>query len=372
VVLTVELRRDLDLPPPDATTLESLIAGCPRVGVFLSKAWLSGFFAEPPRGTEPSLLLVREAGVLRGLTPIAIRKRATHVRVGVLGGGAGSDRVDLLAVRGYEAACADAVVAWLPEAFGRRGFVLELRDVPAESPLWGAVYRANAEGRHLVVQPREVHTLPYLDLTDAGPAASPGGSADHRANSLDKHRRWLERKGRLNVELLKDPCEVASAFEALVQFLHRRWHGRGTGSVLDQPAIRRFHERTIPFLLAEARLRMLRLTADERTIAVFYGLGAGTWWGYYLAGYDREWARRIQLGRLTLGLAVETAVRHGAAEFDFLKGADRVKYGWAVRERATLDADVYSGTSGAQLTRASRAVRDAVAAVAKSVHRLVG
>ena len=83
---------------------------------------------------------------------------------------------------------------------------------------------------------------------------------------------------------------------------------------------------------------MIRLSADMRTIAVFYGLATGAptgvprtaaasggprggWWGYYLAGFDREWAGRIHLGRITLAAAIECASREGAAEFDFLKGA---------------------------------------------------
>jgi len=111
---------------------------------------------------------------------------------------------------------------------------------------------------------------------------------------------------------------------------------------------------------------MIRLSADARTIAVFYGLASGRWWGYYLAGYDREWAGRIHLGQIALATAIEFASKEGATEFDFLKGADRVKYLWPVRERATLDADVYSEGSGAQFKRVTRATRDAAAALAKS------
>ena len=55
---------------------------------------------------------------------------------------------------------------------------------------------------------------------------------------------------------------------------------------------------------------------------------------------------------------------------DFLKGAERVKYHWPVRERVTLDADVYSRRAGAQLNRATRATRDAAGALAKTARDL--
>ena len=115
---------------------------------------------------------------------------------------------------------------------------------------------------------------------------------------------------------------------------------------------------------------MIRLSADMRTIGVFYGVASTSWWGYYLAGYDRAWAGRIHLGQLTLAAAIEQATKEGATEFDFLKGADRVKYVWPVRERSTIDADLYSQRSGAQLRRATRATREAAAALVKSARDL--
>ena len=355
--LIVEIRNDLGLRPEDAVALDTLINVRPEVGVFLSPAWLSGFFAEPPDAGEPSLLLVRDEYGLRGVLPIAVQRTRTHVRIGLLGGGAGSDRVDLLAARGFETACADALMAWLEQAFGRQALIFELRDVPADSPLWGAMHRANAERtRRLVMQPRELYTLPYLDLTES---TSP-------VTSLDKHRRWLERRGRLRMEMLQDPGEALAAFDSLTAFLHARWHGCGDGSALDQPRLWRFHRHTIPLLLRDGYLRMLRVSSDMRTVAVFYGLAAGEWRGYYLAGYDREWAGRIHLGRLTLAAAIDAAAKEGAAEFDFLKGVERVKYFWPVRERSSLDADLYSENTVSQITRAARGTREAAAAFVKS------
>jgi CelD/BcsL family acetyltransferase involved in cellulose biosynthesis len=366
--LVVEVRRDLGLGSEDAASLEALIAGRPGIGVFLTKAWLSGFFAEPPSGFEPSLAMFREGSALRGVVPIAVRHTRTHVRVALLGGGTGSDRVDLLAARGLEAACSDALLTWLVEAFRGRAFVLELRDVPADSPLWGAIERANVErGLRLALQPREIHNLLYLDLTESSPSATPAGRS---SGSMAKHRRWLARRGRLGVEILRDQDDVLDAFECLARFLHARWRDRGEGSVLDRPQALRFHRRALPLLLSEGRLRMVRLSVDKRPIAVFYGLAIGRWWGYYLAGYDRDWAGRLHLGHIMLATAIELAANEGAVEFDFLKGAERVKYLWPVRERATVDADLYSAQAGAQLDRAARATREAAAALARSARHL--
>src|SRR5919198_5456234 len=90
----------------------------------------------------------------------------------------------------------------------------------------------------------------------------------------------------------------------------------------------RFHRHTLHLLLEEGRLRMLSVRVGARMAAVFYGLASGRWWGYYLAAFDREWAGRIHLGQITLAAAIEAASAQRAAEFDFLKGADRIRYLW--------------------------------------------
>jgi CelD/BcsL family acetyltransferase involved in cellulose biosynthesis len=367
--LSVELKPDLDLAGDDAVALDRILANRPEVAVFLSKPWLSGFFAEQAASVRPALAILREGKTLRAAVPLAVRQTLTHVRVSLLGGGSGSDRVDLVAARGFEAIASDAFLAWLDRAFG--GFLLELRDVPAGSPLWGAVHRGTAEGRvRGVLQPREVHTLPYLDLREAPAADLRTAPCAQSLRSLAKHRGKLERRCALGITIIEDAGEALEAFGALVEFQHARWRGVPGGSALDDPARQRFHRRVIPLLLAAGRLRMIRLSAAARTVAVFYGLASGPWWGYYSCGYDRAWAGRIHLGQVTLGAAIELASAEGAAQFDFLKGAERIKYAWPVHERTTLDADLFSEQPGAQLTRARRATRDAAAALTKSARDL--
>jgi CelD/BcsL family acetyltransferase involved in cellulose biosynthesis len=375
--LTIEHRAKLALSAEDAAAVEMLADARPHVGVFLSSAWLSGFFAEPPAGYDPSVLILREAGALRGFVPLAIRHTPTHSRVSLLGGGMGSDRVDLLAARGYESVCADALMAWLRGEFPR-GFVLELRDVPGDSSLWGSIGRAVIDTPARVeFVPREVYAQPYLPLHETSTTIPGDGLEPSDAASLARHRRWLERRCHLRIETLTDVEDVQQTFDVLVGLLRSRWGS--SRSALEDPRVQRFHRRVLPLLLRDGRLRMVRLVGGMRTIAVFYGVAsrsgdvsshrapsAPRWWGYYLAGYDREWARRIHLGRIALAAGIDLASKEGAREFDFLKGPERVKYIWPVRERVTIDADVYSRDRGPRLVCAARAARLALAALARA------
>lgn len=365
-VLQVERRTNLTLDPADRARFEAILESRPSVGTFVSTAWLSGFFAQPADGAELSLLLFREGQTLCGFLPIAVRTMLGLTRVTLLGGGLGSDRIDLMAARGAEPACADSFLTWLDESFGRTGFVLELRDVPADSPLWGAVHRAGRSGGPLMaLSLREVQALPYLDLGDDCARHAPTAASPSRTDSLDRHRRLLTRRGDVRIDLLSDPNDAVAAFDTLVGFLRDRWADHG-GSALADPGRQRFHRCVIPRLLDEGRLRMIRLSVTGRAVGIFYGFALGNWWGYYLAGYDREWAGRIHLGRILIATAIDCADRHGAVEFDFLKGAEPVKYLWPVRERTTIDAEIMSDRLAPQLVRAAHAARETAAALMKS------
>jgi CelD/BcsL family acetyltransferase involved in cellulose biosynthesis len=371
--LAIQVVRDLELRPQDALAYDALVAGRPETGVFLSRAWLSGLFAEPPAGSEPLLVLLREGDAIRGAVPLSVTRSRSRVRVGLLGGAFGSDRVDLVAARGFERVASDTLLAWLSDQYGARGLVAELRDVPAESPLWGALDRTTGpDGLRWVLQPREIHTHPYLDLTESSYRLSDGACAYGDVASFTRHYRWLEKRGRLQIDLLKEPREILAGFDALTDFLHARFSQESAGSSLDNPRAQRFHRRVLPLLSTAGQLRLLRIAIDIRTVAVAYVLACGTWRGYYLAGYDRAWSGKIHLGRILAAVAIDRAAQEGATEFDFLKGAEPVKYSWPVHERATLDTDIYTEQPRPQLARAARAAREAVTALLKSGRGLFG
>jgi hypothetical protein len=72
--LSVKVQYDVGFAPADAGALESLIATRPEVGVFVSRAWLSGLFDESPEGCGPLLVVLRHAGMVCAIAPIAIRR----------------------------------------------------------------------------------------------------------------------------------------------------------------------------------------------------------------------------------------------------------------------------------------------------------
>jgi CelD/BcsL family acetyltransferase involved in cellulose biosynthesis len=102
--------------------------------------------------------------------------------------------------------------------------------------------------------------------------------------------------------------------------------------VLADPPIRRFHRAAAPLLLSAGLLRLHVLRLDERIIAVMHALHAKCRAYCYLCGFDPEFGA-LSPGTLILGHSIWQAVREGTREVDFLRGQERFKSFWGVRER---------------------------------------
>ena len=117
--LTVDVKRDLDLRPEDAAALDALIESRPQAGVFLSRTWLSGFFAEPPQDREPLLVLLREgtSSVVWRRLPCAMPARTCEWACWA----AAADPIASTSSppAGFETACSDLFLSWLGESFGQ-------------------------------------------------------------------------------------------------------------------------------------------------------------------------------------------------------------------------------------------------------------
>ena len=115
---------------------------------------------------------------------------------------------------------------------------------------------------------------------------------------------------------------------------------------------------------------MIRLSIDMRTIAVFYGLAVGRWWGYYLAGYDRPWAGRIHLGQITL--AERDRPRH-AGRRRGIRLPQRRRAGQVslAGSRTLLDGRGRLVAPPGTQFQAVRSTRDATAALVKSARSIL-
>ena len=125
------------------------------------------------------------------------------------------------------------------------------------------------------------------------------------------------------------------ARRALLRLHRARWSVKGRPGVLKDQAIQQFHREAAWSLLAGGALRLYGMRLEGRLIAVIYGfMRAKQRACYYLAGFDPA-HRKLSLGMLMIGHALEEAIREGSTEFDFLRGQEAYKYEWGAKDRPT-------------------------------------
>ena len=263
----------------------------PDLSPFQSPAWLLAWvraFSPSPLWT----LAVWEGDALAGLAPFFLYTRPQDGRrqLTLLGNGI-SDRLDLLAAPGREAAVAAAVFAHLQRTDAWDA--CDWRDLPPGSALLTGPLDAARDAVENEA-PCPVRALP--DTPEAVVDTLPR----KRRENLHRRSRRLAELGRVSFETA-DAASRAEALDALLHLHGNRWAARGEEGVLAEAAVRNFHEDATRGLLAEGLLRLQVLRLDGRVIAAHYGLG----WGrlrlqlhpWLRAGAGSLWAERAAYRR---------------------------------------------------------------------------
>jgi CelD/BcsL family acetyltransferase involved in cellulose biosynthesis len=274
------------------------------------------------------VLAARDNGVLCGLMPLCIsRYRGTFLRQVRFLGAPLSDFQEILAARGQETAVRDLFLSHL----SRHAHRWDLCD-----------FADQRKGTSLTVgemPPRLASLLLHHRVCPFIPLA---GSWDEFVGRLSKNTRTnLGRRRRQVVKQFKaeyDQATSATLPEALTELfaLHNaRWRKRGVSGAFADAKVQALHRDVAAQFVARGWLRLHRLRLDGVTRAAFYCFQLGERVYYYLSGFDLEYSK-YSLGNVLMAQAIETAIKDGAREFDFLRGDETYKFAWNASERETL------------------------------------
>jgi CelD/BcsL family acetyltransferase involved in cellulose biosynthesis len=247
----------------------------------------------------------------------------------------------LVAVRNDHTPRFDLVgdTAALPELWravrDARGWdVLELRGVPADSPLAvGLPQLARDDGFEARV--RETHSAPWF-LIDG---------IEERI-----HRRFRGDMRRLERQLGGVQLERVSAFDraALRDVLRLEaaaWKGAAGTAVACDARVVRFYEGLARVFGPRGRLTLAFLRARGERIAALYALEDATTFYLMKTGYDPEYAH-FGPGQLLVRETALDAGRRGLVRYDMLGRDTPWKMKWTDQVRAHVAVDVYAPTPG--------------------------
>jgi CelD/BcsL family acetyltransferase involved in cellulose biosynthesis len=141
--------------------------------------------------------------------------------------------------------------------------------------------------------------------------------------NLRQFRRRAEREHGLRFEAVGE-SGLAPAMDELERMMRARW---GDGSLQAS-----FHRNAAAAFLDSGRLALYVLCLGDRIAAVHYGFREKGTVSCYLHSFDPAF-EKLSPGVLLVGGLLEEAVRSGAREVDFLRGAEAYKYRWGAKDR---------------------------------------
>jgi CelD/BcsL family acetyltransferase involved in cellulose biosynthesis len=329
-------------------------------------------------GRALRLALVRDGGRLVGVAPLLARAHwyghaLPFRRLELVCTGEPpedeicSEYVGVVAERGAEAAVAEALASALARgAFGGWD-ELVLRAMDGEAPVLGALAES-LRAQHLAVEIVTDGAAPIARLPPTWEGYLASLPSRHRylvTRSLRDFERWSAGTGR--IEPVRTADELDRARHLLVELHEARWSAAGAHGAFHSPRFRAFHDRVMPWLLAEGALDLSVLTAFGEPIGVLYDIA---WRGkltYYQSGRRTEVPDAIRPGIVMHAHAIRRAIAAGFREYDFLGGESRYKLQLANASRpiATLRAARPNFVERARLlgSREARVARGFVASV---------
>lgn len=319
--------------------------------MFLTWEWLFTWWKHLAVTRRLMILVVRRDGRVVAIAPFAVRppcasRLIPFSALELLGtGSVGSDYLDLLVERGAEA-----------EAIQEIGKQLETLRMPVELPQvlldGSAVHRLadNLAPRGWRVFTTPTNVCPFIKLAGLDwPAyvAALGGA--HRAN-LQRRIRGLERIDTVGFDSVRSEAERQLALEHLVALHNARWKELGGSDAFHTRGMVQFHHELSGEALRNGWLRLMVLRVGQKPVAYVYGFRHAAVHYFYQSAFDPTWSRH-SVGLVAMGLAIQSALREGAGEFDMLHGAERYKYHWAREQRSIGRIDLHPPFLRGRITR---------------------
>ena len=300
-----------------------LLAHSNADALFLSWDWLTLWWDcfAPILSAVPEIMAFYRGSELVGVAPLYRRRvmrsgvlPATSVQLMGLSwrdpGAAISEYLDVIAVAAetdtVRRACAQALLsehAWSESVIG----------FTAAGNQWCEAF-AQPDGG----QPQYVRDLDHLVSYQAD--LSPGfgdylrrlGQSTRR--SLWNLRRRLAEQGTVSFELLS-AAEIAGGLSDLNRLHELRWERPAFADAgLD------FHTRLAGRLASRGELALSRLRVGGQVVSVLYDIRKGAHQYNISLGFDPSFSRRLSLGLIHLGHAMEAAAERGVSTYDFLAG----------------------------------------------------
>lgn len=328
---------------------------------FLTWEWLHTWWTHLAGPSQLRMAAVRAGDELIALAPFRITRGrlALLSRLDMLGTGeAGSDYLDVIVRRGYEADGVRALARFAKSenATLRMG---HLADTAAAHHL---AHRLTAEGWTSSVAPDGV--CPCIPLAGhTWDSYLPTLGSSHRAN-VRRRIKALNQHFSVRFERVTGFTERREALGALISYHERRFGVRGGSTAFMTPALRAFHDEVTKRALDRGWLRLYVLRLNDAPTAVMYGFMYNRRFYFYQHGFDDRYQQH-SVGLVLMALSIRAAIEEGADEFDMLWGEEPYKGLWARETRQLQKIELFPPHIGGRIHQGATQARRGLGRLAR-------
>jgi CelD/BcsL family acetyltransferase involved in cellulose biosynthesis len=318
----------------------ALLNSSPSNCVFLTHEWMSAWWKHLGKGRRLSVLTAREGGDLIGILPLAERRpqydRMMPRTLEFLGSGViGSDYLDAIVAPAREF----DVAAAFAERLDGRAVMLHLSNMRGGSSVAPGIAQQLRQKRW-TAEEKKLNVCPFIDLTGKTWPDYLEGLGPHVRKGIKRCLRNLPKTFRYRVECVQAPEDAQRGLEIAIDLHRKRWTGARKSEAFQTDSAIAFHREFAQLAAGRGWLRLLIVYLDDVPAAALYGLCYGSTFYFYQSGFDPAYSKH-SVGVAVMALAVETAIREGMREYDFLHGDEEYKFHWAHQSRDLIRLEVH-------------------------------
>jgi CelD/BcsL family acetyltransferase involved in cellulose biosynthesis len=346
---TIELVTERAAVPMTSDEWNALVAANETNTVFQTYEWFDAWWNVFGASRRLFMLVVREAGIVRGFAALTLRRSQYGWRQLEFAGTGSADYLDFVLPHDKPRALL-AICAFL-RARRWRWDRLALGNIPGESSTLPALTAAtDAHGLHVVDEVKV--PCPTLMLQ----------SEDSLARRLvDKYslRRpfnWFSKRGKVEFRHVTSIEEIEKLLPEFFDQHRRRWRSIGKDSLFDQAKHQRFYELLAQSLHVRGWLQFSIVTWRGEAIAFHFGFDYGGCVTWYKPSFEVRYAEHSP-GLLLTRQLIEDGLQREKREFDFTGGEEAFKGRFASQVRSNVYLSVYPGRAHRVIAVALRDAR---------------
>jgi len=331
-----------------------LASRMPLPSIFCTWEWVYTWWEHFGANYEPLILFVYKNSELTGILPLASRRTLfdrEEWAIGRMLTYCGSrelypDHLDVITAQEHAEPCIDALGSFLSSSY-RNWDVCNLGLSVKESNLISWFSKRNGSKIYgLDSTARQASFAYFIPIT---------GRFEDYINTFDAKQRYNLRSRKNKLEKLGfaygpcDPLKEPQGFDTLFEIHALRSRKKNIQSTFSSVDIREFHKSLAKRINNSGWLSLRFLKSEKDVIAASYNFNYQGRVFSYQKGMDPKW-EQYGPGKAIVYEAIKEAFLTGSKEYNFLRGNEEYKSGWARECRPLFTVTMYNSTVGGKTT----------------------